>query len=114
MPRASQPPHWAAVLDRWRKTRGAASKPFSAAESYSGSEGDMNFELSGKVTALAERLTAFMEEFVYPNESPLQAEVEANRHRGDPWAPVALLEELKSQARARQLWNLFLPESPLG
>jgi acyl-CoA dehydrogenase len=74
----------------------------------------MNFELSGKVTALAERLTAFMEEFVYPNESRLHAEVEANRHRGDPWAPVALMEDLKSEARARQLWNLFLPESPLG
>jgi acyl-CoA dehydrogenase len=74
----------------------------------------MSFEPSAKVKALAERLTAFMEEFVYPSESRLHTEIEANRQRGDPWAPLALLEELKNQARSRQLWNLFLPQSPLG
>jgi acyl-CoA dehydrogenase len=74
----------------------------------------MGFEPSAKSKALGEALTAFMAEFIYPNESRLHAQIEANRERGDPWTPLELLEELKSQARARQLWNLFLPESPFG
>src|SRR5580704_13993923 len=74
----------------------------------------MSFELSAKTKALAERVTAFVEEFVYPNESRLYAEIEANRLRGDPWVPLTLMEELKSKARELELWNLFLPESPFG
>jgi acyl-CoA dehydrogenase len=74
----------------------------------------MGFELSAKTKALAGQVAAFMEEFVYPNESRLYAEIEANRLRGDPWVPLQLLEELKSEARGRELWNLFLPESPFG
>jgi acyl-CoA dehydrogenase len=74
----------------------------------------MGFELSAKTKALAERVTAFVEEFVYPNEPHLYEEIEANRLRGDPWVPLALMEELKSKARSRELWNLFLPESPFG
>jgi len=74
----------------------------------------MGFELSAKTKALAERVTAFVEEFVYPNESRLHEEIEANRLRGDPWVPLALMEDLKSKARSRELWNLFLPESPFG
>jgi acyl-CoA dehydrogenase len=74
----------------------------------------MSFELTAKTKALAGQLTAFMDEFVYPNESHLNEEIEANRLRGDPWVPLQLMEELKSKARARELWNLFLPESPFG
>ena len=74
----------------------------------------MSFEWSAKTKALASRVTAFMDEFIYPNESRLNEEIEANRLRGDPWVPLALMEELKSKARDRELWNLFLPESPFG
>jgi acyl-CoA dehydrogenase len=74
----------------------------------------MNFELSEKVTALVQRLTAFMDEHIYPNEPRVAAQIEDNRRGGDPWATVALMEELKSRARERGLWNLFLPDSPLG
>jgi acyl-CoA dehydrogenase len=74
----------------------------------------MSFELSAKTKALAGQVTAFMDEFVYPNESRLNEEIEANRLRGDPWVPLKLMEELKSKARERELWNLFLPESPFG
>ena len=74
----------------------------------------MGFELSAKTKALASAVTAFMDECVYPNESRLYEEIEANRLRGDPWVPLTLMEELKSKARARELWNLFLPESPFG
>ena len=74
----------------------------------------MGFEMSAKTQALAARVATFVEEFVYPNEARLYAEIEANRLRGDPWVPLQLMEELKVEARRRELWNLFLPESPFG
>jgi acyl-CoA dehydrogenase len=74
----------------------------------------VNFEHSEKVTALIQRLTAFMDEHIYPNESRLAGQIEANRRRGETWAVVPLMEELKEHARTRRLWNLFLPDSPLG
>ena len=74
----------------------------------------MSFEWSAKTKALAGELTAFMEELVYPNERHLHAELETNRERGNPWVPLKLMEELKTEARSRGLWNLFLPESSFG
>ena len=74
----------------------------------------MSFEWSAKTKALADQVSAFMEELVYPNESRLHAEIEANREHGNPWVPLRLIDELKAQARARGLWNLFLPESSFG
>jgi acyl-CoA dehydrogenase len=74
----------------------------------------VNFEHSDKVKALIQRLTAFMDEHIYANESRLAAQIEANRLRGDTWAIVPLMEELKDHARTQGLWNLFLPDSPLG
>ncbi|HJV50043.1 MAG TPA: acyl-CoA dehydrogenase family protein, partial [Noviherbaspirillum sp.] len=63
---------------------------------------------------LQARLTAFMDEHVYPAEPRFHAEVEANRAAGDAWIPTRVIEELKEKARAAGLWNLFLPESELG
>jgi acyl-CoA dehydrogenase len=74
----------------------------------------VNFEHSDKVKALIQRLTAFMDEHIYANESRLAAQIEANRLRGETWAIVPLMEELKNHARTQGLWNLFLPDSPLG
>lgn len=74
----------------------------------------MSFEPSEKVAALIQRLTAFMDEHIYPNESRIQAQIDQNRRQGATWASVPLIDELKEQARAQQLWNLFLPDSPLG
>jgi acyl-CoA dehydrogenase len=70
----------------------------------------MDFEHSAKVKHLQARLTAFMAAHVYPNEKRFRDEVE----EGDRWQPVPLIEELKAEARAEGLWNLFLPESEYG
>ena len=70
----------------------------------------MDFEHSAKVKALQQRLQAFMDEYIYPNEQSYRDEVAA----GDRWQPPALIEELKRKARAAGLWNLFLPESSRG
>ncbi len=70
----------------------------------------MDFEHSAKVKAVQQRLHAFMQEHIYPNEQRYQDEVAA----GDRWQPPVIIEELKRKARAAGLWNLFLPDSSRG
>ena len=55
-----------------------------------------------------------MDEHIYPNEEVFDREVEANRAKGNPWVPTAIIEQLKDKARAAGLWNLFLPQSERG
>ena len=74
----------------------------------------MDFAFSPKVKDLQQRLTAFMEQHIYPNEDVFYGEVEANRARGNPWVPTVIMEQLKDKARAAGLWNLFLPQSERG
>ena len=74
----------------------------------------MDFSYSPKVIDLQQRLTAFMDEHIYPAESVYHAEVDANRAAGNAWLPTKVMEELKAKARAAGLWNLFLPESKYG
>jgi acyl-CoA dehydrogenase len=69
----------------------------------------MNFDYTDKVKTLQERLRAFMDEHVYPNEKRYYQEVESDR-----WAPAKVIEELKPKARAAGLWNLFLPDDDNG
>src|SRR5205807_4528020 len=70
----------------------------------------MTFEASGRTKALAARLTAFMNEYIYPNELLFRRLIA----EGDRWQPTALVEDLKPKARKAGLWNLFLPESEHG
>src|SRR5262245_22111017 len=70
----------------------------------------MNFEHSDKARELQQRLTAFMDEHIYPNETRYRREIA----EGDRWKPVPIIEALKPKARAAGLWNLFLPESEYG
>ncbi|ALV09272.1 acyl-CoA dehydrogenase [Roseateles depolymerans] len=72
----------------------------------------MNFDYSPKVQQLQERLLAFFDQHIYPNEKRYHEEVEANRQAGNAWVPTRVIEELKPKARAAGLWNLFLPRSP--
>ena len=71
----------------------------------------MNFDYSPKVEQLRERLLAFFDQHIYPNEHRYHAEIEANRRAGNAWIPTKVIEELKPKARAAGLWNLFLPRS---
>lgn len=70
----------------------------------------MSFEPSKKVQDLQQRLNAFMEEHIYPNEKRHIEEAESL----GPWKVHPIIEELKPKARSADLWNLFLPESPHG
>ena len=70
----------------------------------------MDFEFSDKVKDYQERLKAFMDEHVYPNERTFHQQIE----EGQRWQPTEIVEQLKERARAAGLWNLFLPESEYG
>jgi acyl-CoA dehydrogenase len=65
----------------------------------------MDFAPDARTAGLTERLLAFMDEFVYPAEARLEHEAGAPRD----WGTSPVMEELKRAARARGLWNLFLP-----
>ena len=71
----------------------------------------MDFSYSPKVEQLRERTQAFFDRHIAPNEARVEEAIAENRRLGKPWTPVALFEELKAEARAQGLWNLFLPRS---
>jgi acyl-CoA dehydrogenase len=67
----------------------------------------MDFAMSAKAQDYYKRLSAFMTEFVFPAEASYQryrSEHGPNDHTLPP-----VVEELKTLARERGLWNLFLP-----
>ena len=68
-------------------------------------------QVSARSQALRERLLAFMDEVIYPAEKELEAQHRAQASR---WQVPPLLGKLQVEARARGLWNLFLPDSELG
>jgi len=66
-------------------------------------------EVSARSRELRDRLAAFFERHIYPNEARFLEQVAQKR-----WQVPPIIDELKTKARAEQLWNLFLPESELG
>src|SRR5437763_1966261 len=71
----------------------------------------MDFEYSKKTKMYMEQLTDFMSKFVYPNEATCRDQLDG---QADRWSVPPVMEELKTRARERGLWNLFLPESERG
>jgi acyl-CoA dehydrogenase len=66
-------------------------------------------EPSPSASDLRQRLLEFMDERIYPNEKLYEEQLIADR-----WHPPALLEELKVEAKAAGLWNLFLTDRKHG
>ena len=71
----------------------------------------MDFSLSPRAEEYRDRLAAFITEVVNPAEEIYAQQV---KEIGDPHASPPIMKELKTQARARGLWNLFLPDSEHG
>ncbi len=71
----------------------------------------MDFTYSQKVEDTRARLAAFMNELVYPNERTFFEQLEA---AADRWAVPPIMEEMKAEARAAGLWNLFMPGAEHG
>ena len=71
----------------------------------------MLWEKNSRTVELLERLQAFFDRHIYPNEARYEHDLLAARAAGNPWQASALVEELKPIARQAGLWNLFLPHS---
>jgi acyl-CoA dehydrogenase len=71
----------------------------------------MDFEPSERCRTFKERLSAFLDEHVYPAEPVYERQL---RESGDPHHQPAVMEELKERAREAGLWNMFLPDPELG
>jgi acyl-CoA dehydrogenase len=65
------------------------------------------FEYSANSRELIGRLSAFMDEHIYPLERRYAEELAAATNR---FAALPLMDELKAKARAAGLWNLWLPQ----
>jgi acyl-CoA dehydrogenase len=71
----------------------------------------MDFEPSQRCSEFNERLSAFMDEHIYPAEDVYARQL---RESGDPHHQPAIMEELKLLAREAGLWNMFLPDEEHG
>ncbi|HEX8975752.1 MAG TPA: acyl-CoA dehydrogenase family protein [Gemmatimonadales bacterium] len=71
----------------------------------------MDFALTDRARDFQERLSAFMDDRVYPAEVVYEQQL---ADAGTPHAHPPILEELKHEARSRGLWNLFLGDEQHG
>jgi acyl-CoA dehydrogenase len=71
----------------------------------------MDFQPSARCLEFKERLSAFMDEHVLPAEALYERQL---RESGDPHHQPPIMEELKTIARERGLWNMFLPDPEHG
>jgi acyl-CoA dehydrogenase len=74
----------------------------------------MDFAPSSRAADLTARVAEFMATEITPVEPAYHRDLAEARHGGDPWTPMPVLAELKEKARARGLWNLFLPREHAG
>ena len=71
----------------------------------------MVFEMTEKAKDYKKRVEQFMEEYVYPNESVYEAQLNAAESR---WTIPPIIEELKQKAKEQGLWNLFIQSDEHG
>ncbi|MFZ1154956.1 MAG: acyl-CoA dehydrogenase family protein [Solirubrobacteraceae bacterium] len=71
----------------------------------------MDFKPSQRCIELQERLKAFMDDHVYPAEPLYERQLAES---GNPHHQPQVMEQLKTQARAAGLWNMFLPDADHG
>jgi len=70
----------------------------------------MNFDYTEKTQNLIDKLQAFMDEYIYPNEAIYHDLVHQSEN---PWVTPQLMHDLKIKAKEAGLWNLFLPSEYL-
>lgn len=71
----------------------------------------MYADITASSQELQDRLSAFMDEHIYPNEERYHEQLNAMDNR---FQTVPLMEELKEKAREAGLWNLFVPANHGG
>jgi acyl-CoA dehydrogenase len=65
----------------------------------------MDFSLTEREAYYRDRVRDFIETRIRPRNGDYKAQLAA----GDRWQPIEVIEELKPQAKAEGLWNLFMP-----
>ena len=72
----------------------------------------MDFAHDDRTHEWCKRLGDFMESHIYPAEAVYNRQAAEAAAAGDPWHRPAVLDGLKTEARQRGLWNLFLAGHP--
>jgi alkylation response protein AidB-like acyl-CoA dehydrogenase len=73
----------------------------------------MDFEHSERAQQYIEQVERFVRERIVPNESTYFGQLSRSSDWRQ-WRIPPIMEELKAEAKAAALWNLFLPESEYG
>jgi len=60
------------------------------------------------------RISQFMDEHVFPAEAIYAEQMEEFTKQGNRWQVPQIIEDKKKIAKSEGLWNLFLPENPMG
>jgi len=74
----------------------------------------MEFAFDARTDDLRGQLLSFMDAHVYPAERVFAGQVADSAAQGRTWERPPVIDELKKQARAVGLWNLFLAHHPEG
>src|SRR4051794_15772213 len=65
----------------------------------------MDFDLTERQAFYRNRVKDFIESRIRPRAGDYKAQL----NEGDRWQPIGVIEELKPEAKAAGLWNLFMP-----
>ena len=65
----------------------------------------MDFRLSERESHYRDRIRDFIAQHI----APRQGEYDCQAHHGEPWKVLPVIEEVKREAHAQGLWNLFMP-----
>jgi acyl-CoA dehydrogenase len=71
----------------------------------------MDFALSPKTREYQQRISAFMDQYVYPIEKRVDEEMSVH---GKEHVEPEILKEVRRKAKAEDLWNLFMPDEEYG
>ena len=74
----------------------------------------MQLESSERSKELALRISKFMDEHIFPSEEIYSKQMEEFTKQGNRWQIPQIIEDKKKIAKREGLWNLFLPENPMG
>lgn len=71
----------------------------------------MDFAYSEKVKTLQQKVSDFMDRYIFPNVQTHRDQLAAS---GEAHSHAPIVDELKVKAREQGLWNLFLPDEEYG
>ena len=74
----------------------------------------MQLDNSERSKELGLRISKFMDEHIFPAEGIYAEQMEEFTKQGNRWQVPQIIEDKKKIAKSEGLWNLFLPENPLG